>query len=94
MRFRSYPRQPRRLLVDPDYLKQNSSVARDLISKFIKDVSEVMDIKVETFDLKGVLDKNNFTQEAIYEIIPEFNIALQWSVNVSRLSYHRSADTI
>jgi hypothetical protein len=58
---------------------------------FIKDVSEIMDIKLETFDLKGVLDKNNFTEEAIYEIIPEFNIALQWSVYISRLSYHRSS---
>ena len=90
MHFRSYPSKPRRLLVDPDYLKQNSSVARDLISKFIKDVSEAMDIKVETFDLKGVLDKNNFTEEAIYEIIPEFNIALQWSV-AYRVRYHRSS---
>jgi hypothetical protein len=89
LHFRSYPRQPRRLLVDPDYLKQNSSVARDLISKFIENVSEVMDIKVETFDLKGVLDKNNFTEEAIYEIIPEFNTALQWSVNIFRASHHR-----
>lgn len=64
-------------------------MAHSVISMFIKDVSEVMDIKVETFDLKGVLDKNNFTEEAIYEIIPEFNFALQWSVNISRASHQR-----